>query len=78
MTLKEIKIANPDFFSQKCEEFFGDAQMIIAREGQRHVLRVLSSHGTKPVYAIDPQTKQLSYLRHDCEPVPANGPQVQH
>ncbi len=67
MTLKEIKLANPGFFSDKCANFFGDDRMVIAKEGGKSVLRIFSAFGTAPVYLIDPVSKQLTYLRHDCE-----------
>lgn len=72
MTLAEIKLANPTFFSKKASVFFGDDRVWIEREKGVHVLKVQSGYGTCPVYAVDAETKQLKYLRHDCDP--ANGP----
>jgi hypothetical protein len=67
MKLAELKFANPGFFSPKMAEFYGDDCMVITREGDRHVLKVIARYGTRPVYNIAAETKQLSCLRHDCE-----------
>ena len=67
MKLQEVKLANPGFFSEKVVGFFGDEYVWIDREGNTRVLKVQTKYGTCAVYEIHPQTKALSYLRHDDE-----------
>lgn len=65
MTLQEVKQANPEFFNDDISDAFRDSEVELLPSDDGPVLRITSSLGTRPVYAIDGDTLRLSYLRHD-------------
>jgi len=65
MTLQEVKQANPEFFNEDISASFRDSELELLPSEDGPVLRITSALGTRPIYSIDTETLELSYLRHD-------------
>lgn len=65
MNLAQVKAANPEFFGDSFTAYFEDEGFEIIKEQEGFALRITSTLGTRPVYAIDPRSLILSYKRHD-------------
>lgn len=67
MTLTDVKKANPEFFNEDVSSSYRDDEYEILPSDDGPVLRITSALGTRPIYKIDKDTLELSYLKHDTD-----------
>ena len=63
-TIAQLKEANPDFFDPAWEKLFG-SKMEILPTGRGGYELVVDSRFHRPVYTIDPQTRELKFRRSE-------------